>query len=200
MFSPPQYPMQYEDGSGYDASGNPYGNVPGTMSAQEFGMGPGYVPPPSPYAPPPPVPPMPQAPSQPPTLPDPTLAANPTGGPAGPTAPIRAGVYTQLYKMGRQMPGGENMFGQFGPQETPPTDPLSLLPPAQEQAQPQPMLRAQPAPQMGPGMQAAPKKRTQGETLAMDRFPRLARFMGRSVVPPPDVNQQPQPRQRQGGY
>jgi hypothetical protein len=165
----------------------------------------------SPYTTPPQLP-DPTLAAQPPQ-PDPTMTANGAGGPApGATAPLRAGVYTQLYRMGRQMPGQDNMFGSFGPQAPAPPDPMAAMaPPAPEQ--PAPMLRAQPAPQMAAPQPAGPagmgprggmpKPQTQAEKLGADRFPRLARFMGRPVVPPPDVQQQqpqqqPQQRQRPG--
>jgi hypothetical protein len=165
----------------------------------------------------PPMPAMPAMPPASPQLPDPTLAAQPpaappnpaltangAGGPApGATAPLRAGVYTQLYRMGRQMPGADNMFGSFGPQAPAAPDPMAAMaPPPAEAAQP--MLRAQPAPQMGPGMGpmgGMPQPQTQAEKLGADRFPRLARFMGRPVVPPPDVQQQqPQQQRPRPGY
>lgn len=174
----------------YDFDPNAWGQNP-------FGAAP-TLPPPTPGM----APPMPP---QPPALPDPTMAAqppdptrtaNPTGGPAsGATSPIRAGVFTQLYKLGQQMPGKQNMFSAYGPQEAPPADPFALLAPPPVEPAPE-MLRAQPAPQMGPqpGMGprgGMPKPPTQAERLAADRFPRLARFLGRPVVPPPDVNQKP---------
>jgi hypothetical protein len=95
--------------------------------------------------------------------------------------PHRAEVGAQLYRMGKQMPGGQNMFGGFGPQEAPPTDPFALLSGAAEAApEAQPMLRAQPGPQMGP----MPQGPAEGPKPP-DRFPRLSRLMGRPILPEP---------------
>ena len=119
-----------------------------------------------------------------PQLPDPTMAATPpmansTGGPAGPQADVRSGVYSSLYRIGKQMQGRSNMFEHLNPNPEPVQDPLAWMQPAPvEQPRQMPALPpAPPAPtpdqypiHLRP-QQAAPQR-------PIDRFPGLANRVG----------------------
>jgi hypothetical protein len=120
----------------------------------------------------------------PPQIPDPNVGAapptsNPTGGPVPSAhAAERSSVHAQLYRLGKQAQGPQNMFEQFGPQApaAPPMPGMPLPPPPTDpryvQAQPQPPLP-------GPGaMQAAQDEPPRP-------FPRLSRLMGRPILPEP---------------
>lgn len=144
-------------------------------------------------APPPPMPQMPAAPAGPPVpkvgqLP-PRANTNATGGPAqGAQSALRSGVHTQLYRLGKQMDGKANMFGQFDPNlAAPAPDPLAWMQPAPVE-EPRAMPALPPAP-AGPTPDQYPihlRPPQQTPPRPIDRFPGLAARMGRPVMPSPN--------------
>ena len=160
-----------------------------SYAPQSYGMGmQGQMAPPSPQMP------MQQAAPQLPPIPKPgqlpvrgQMSTNSTGGPSqGSNSALRSGVFTQLYRLGKQMDGKANMFGQFDPTMPPPAvDPLAAMQPPPV-ADPRVMPQLPPAPQaptpdmypphLRPPVQAAPRP--------IDRFPGLAARMGGAPMPP----------------
>jgi hypothetical protein len=148
----------------------------------------GQMAPPNPMSPP-----MPAPPAGPPLpkvgqLP-PRANTNATGGATqGAQSALRSGVHTQLYRLGKQMDGKPNMFGQFDPNAmAPQPDPLAWMQP-QPEPQPQVMPQLPPSP-MGPTPdQYPPHLRPVQQTppRPIDRFPALAARMGRPALPAPN--------------
>jgi hypothetical protein len=151
----------------------------------------------SPMAPPmAPQGPMPQQAPQLPQIPKPGqlpvrggMSTNSTGGPSqGANGDLRAGVFTQLYRLGKQMDGRANLFGQYDPtMPAPPVDPLAAMqpPPVED---PRLMPQLPPAPQ-APSPDMYPphlRPQVQAPPRPIDRFPGLAAQMGRPARPAPN--------------
>lgn len=176
-----------------------------SYAPQSYGMGmpqgQGQMAPPMPMQPPmgPPMAPqmpMQQAAPQLPKIPKPGqlpvrggMSTNSTGGPSqGANSALRAGALTQLYRLGKQMDGKANMFGQFDPNmPAPPVDPLAALqpPPVED---PRVMPQLPPSPQPPPVGPYGPYEPQGGmmQQRPIDRFPRAAAMMGRPMLPQPN--------------
>ena len=172
-----------------------------SYAPQSFGMGmQGQMAPPPPMQPPmgPPMAPqmpMPQGAPQLPKIPKPgqlpvrgqQMSTNSTGGPSqGANSDLRAGVFTQLYRLGKQMDGKANMFGQYDPNMAPVEDPMAWMqpPPVED---PRVMPQLPPAPQ-APTPDMYPPHLQQPQPMQqrpIDRFPRAAGMMGRQPMLPP---------------
>lgn len=116
------------------------------------------------------------------------MSTNSTGGPSqGANSALRAGAYTQLYRLGKQMDGKANMFAGFDPNAMPVEDPFAFMqPPPVEDPRVMPQLPPAPQaptpdmypPHLRPQVQAPPRP--------IDRFPGLAARMGRPALPAPN--------------
>jgi hypothetical protein len=130
-------------------------------------------------------PPMPyggQPAAPPPQLPNPQITANATGGPTPQTqAPIRSGVYSQLYSLGQQ--AQQQQMQQQQPPMMPPPPPM----PGAPVPGPYAPAHSVTVPQMAPQgqMQLGPSP-VQPQHPG-DRFPRLSRLMGKPILPDPTV-------------
>lgn len=108
-------------------------------------------------------------------------STNSTGGPSqGANSALRSGVFTQLYRLGKQMDGKSNMFGQYDPNALPTDDPLAWMNPAPE-PDPRVMPQLPPSPQGPSPAQYMPQGPMPPRPI--DRFPRAAAMMGRPLMP-----------------
>ncbi len=133
------------------------------------------------------MPPGTMPPMQPPPLPDPSvvagplmgppLTANATGGPTAQQGALREGVFSQLYRLGRQAAGPENLFDRYGPKTTPPIDPLAALMP-QPEAPPTPVQLPQLPPAPPPYVPSQASQQQPGR-VPLDHFRRAQALMAR---------------------